>query len=93
MKFTRGPNNELDQTPPEDDLDQTVKPIAPVAFFNTAHSGTGWYYWLEEYPEEGSVGPFDFRDQAAKHARDSGCTPTEHRGKVEIIVAAKQRAQ
>lgn len=91
MRITKGPNDELDQTPIEDELDQTSRPVAILHFFDAAHSGRGWYYWLEEYPEEGSVGAFDFRDQAAKHAHTAGFAPVQSRGSVPMLTAAKKR--
>ena len=33
-----------------------------------AHDGPGWYYYDEEYPEEGSVGPFATREECVAHA-------------------------
>ncbi len=36
------------------------------------HSGLGWYYWLDELPEEGSAGPFASFAEAKTHADESG---------------------
>ncbi len=36
------------------------------------HDGDGWYYWEEEYPEEGSVGAFPTREEAIGHAEECG---------------------
>ena len=33
------------------------------------HDGPGWYYWEEEYPDEGSCGSFPSREAAVEHAR------------------------
>ena len=34
--------------------------------------GYGWYYWWDEYPDEGSVGAFWTRDEALQHAVSYG---------------------
>jgi len=39
---------------------------------SSAHSGPGWYYWLEEFPEAGSIGPYETREDAAEMAGDEG---------------------
>jgi hypothetical protein len=49
------------------------------------HDGPGWYYWEEEYPEEGSVGAFETRDEAMDHARESG-VPTKFVQRAEATV-------
>jgi len=36
------------------------------------HDGPGWYYWEEEYPEEGSCGAFPSRAAAVEHAEAQG---------------------
>lgn len=35
------------------------------------HGGAGWYYVDDEYPEEGSCGPFNTRLEAVEHAEKS----------------------
>ena len=35
---------------------------------DTWHDGPGWYYWEEEYPDEGSCGSFTTRTEAILHA-------------------------
>ena len=42
------------------------------ALADAGYDGPGWYYWDEEYPEEGSVGAFDTREECEAHARDEG---------------------
>ena len=39
---------------------------------DSCHDGAGWYYWEEDYPEEGSVGAFSTREEAVNHVRSSG---------------------
>lgn len=36
------------------------------------HDGPGWYYTIDDYPDEGSCGAFASRTLAAQHARLSG---------------------
>lgn len=36
------------------------------------HDGPGWYYYDQEYQDEGSVGAFATREEAEAHARDAG---------------------
>jgi hypothetical protein len=46
---------------------------AIVKWFNSnAYDGRGWYYYDEEYPEEGSVGSFKTREEAENHALKTG---------------------
>lgn len=47
-------------------------PVATIQFTDNGHDGAGWYYWDPEYPEEGSVGPFPTREDAATHAVGEG---------------------
>lgn len=49
----------------------------PVATFELAtddswHDGPGWYYWDDEYRDEGSIGAFPAREEAETHAREAG---------------------
>jgi hypothetical protein len=44
----------------------------------TSHDGPGWYYWDEEYPEEGACGAFPTKEAAVNHAK-------EGLGEVEIL--------
>jgi len=49
------------------------KPWAIVtAGGDDAHSCKGWYYYLEEFPEAGSIGPNETRKEAAKMAESDG---------------------
>ena len=41
---------------------------------DNAHDGAGWYYYEEEYPNEGSTGSFDTPEEAKAHAALSGVT-------------------
>lgn len=36
------------------------------------HDGAGWYYVIDEYPDEGSCGSFTFRQDAVAHAEECG---------------------
>lgn len=47
---------------------------APIAVLSAGYMNDprSWCYWDEEYPDEGSVGPFDTRDQAVRHAEENG---------------------
>lgn len=36
------------------------------------HDGPGWYYTLDEYPDEGSCGAFPTKNEAIAHARGCG---------------------
>ena len=38
-----------------------------------AHDGPGWYYYFDEYPEEGSCGAFATREECEAHARQCDC--------------------
>jgi hypothetical protein len=33
------------------------------------HDGPGWYFWYEDYPDEGSVGAFATRKEAYDYAK------------------------
>lgn len=47
-------------------LDPHEEPnVAVVVYFPDAYDGPGWYYYAEEYPEEGCVGRYDSRDACA----------------------------
>lgn len=37
------------------------------------HDGPGWYYWTEEYPDEGSAGAFETLEAARLHCFESVC--------------------
>lgn len=37
-----------------------------------AHDGPGWYYWDTDYPDEGSVGAFNSKEDAVRHAVEEG---------------------
>jgi hypothetical protein len=43
-----------------------------------ACDGPGWYYWDDEYPEEGVVGAFATREEAEAHAREAGYILAAH---------------
>lgn len=51
--------------PPEFDEDDRTPAI--LSLFTNGYRGRGWFYWAEEYPEEGSVGPFNSRAEALSH--------------------------
>ena len=48
------------------------QPLASVEHFTEAHDGPGWYYWDDEYRDEGSVGAFETRVEAEAHAKEAG---------------------
>jgi hypothetical protein len=39
----------------------------------TWHDGRGWYYVIDDYPDEGSCGAFARREDAVAHAAAAGC--------------------
>jgi hypothetical protein len=40
------------------------------------HDGPGWYYVIDEYPDEGSCGAFTFKQDAIAHAERDGYVVT-----------------
>ncbi len=58
-----------DQPPPVD-LDE--QPLATVVYYADAHDGPGWYFVIDDYPDEGSCGAFKTREDAAEFARSEG---------------------
>lgn len=45
--------------------------VAVLVYWNEVcpgHSGPGWYYYDDEYPDEGSCGAFATREEAVAHA-------------------------
>lgn len=42
----------------------------------TWHSGPGWYYVLDDYPDEGSCGAFETAAAATAHAAAAGIQAT-----------------
>lgn len=38
----------------------------------TWHDGPGWYYVIDEYPDEGSCGALATADEAVRHAEADG---------------------
>ena len=42
------------------------------------HDGRGWYYIVDEYPDEGSCGAFASRQAAVEHAAGCGHDVSEH---------------
>jgi hypothetical protein len=36
-----------------------------------AHDGPGWYYWDTDYPDEGSVGAFESKEECVAHASEA----------------------
>ncbi len=51
---------------------------ATVERLEGACDGPGWYYWDDEYPEEGVVGAFATREEAEAHAREAGYILASH---------------
>jgi hypothetical protein len=54
------------------DDDEEDKPLAVLMYGDAGYDGAGWYYWDEEYPDEGSVGAFATREEAVAHAQTEG---------------------
>jgi hypothetical protein len=48
------------------------QPVAELVHSAEGHSGPGWYYWDDEYRDEGSVGAFETKEEAMAHAADAG---------------------
>lgn len=49
------------------------KPTVTLHYGDAAwHDGVGWYYVIDEYPEEGSCGAFTFKQDAIAHAELCG---------------------
>ena len=42
------------------------------------HDGPGWYWIIDEYPEEGSCGAFSTRKEAVDHATEAGYLVTQN---------------
>lgn len=42
----------------------------------TWHDGPGWYYTMDDCPDEGSFGAFATREEAIEHARLAGLDAT-----------------
>lgn len=38
----------------------------------TWHDGPGWYYVIDDYPDDGSCGAFVTRESAVAHAEECG---------------------
>jgi len=47
------------------------KSEAVVHFYDQAHDGPGWYYYIADYPDEGCVGSFETLEKAIEHAEKS----------------------
>lgn len=45
---------------------------AAVLYFDNAHDGPGWYFYDLCYPEEGSCGSFETKEEACKFAEENG---------------------
>lgn len=45
----------------------------------SGHDGPGWYYWSEEYPDEGSCGAFETREEAIAHLTGADMYVAEER--------------
>lgn len=41
------------------------------------HDGPGWYYWMSDSPEYGSVGAFDSEAEALVHLAECECVTLE----------------
>lgn len=58
------------------DTQQDDKPLATIQYAAPPgepwHDGPGWYYWDDEYRDEGSVGAFATREECESHAAEAG---------------------
>lgn len=52
--------------------DQPLATVVECFESDGAHDGPGWYYWDDEYRDEGSVGAFETKEEAMAHAADAG---------------------
>lgn len=48
------------------------KQVAIVLYYRKAYGGPGWYYYDEDYQDEGVCGPFDTKEEAKEHAEEAG---------------------
>jgi hypothetical protein len=39
---------------------------------STWHDGPGWYYVIDDYPDEGSCGSFATKEESIAHAKRNG---------------------
>ena len=63
--------NDCDRRPPMDDTED--KPVAILEYGDSSwHDGDGWYYYDDEYRDEGSCGAFTFKQDAIAHAESAG---------------------
>lgn len=46
--------------------------IAVVKWYDDTGDGPGWYYYDEEYQDEGVIGKFASREEAEEHAYAAG---------------------
>jgi len=52
----------------EDEADE-IEYVCIERWGSEAHGGPGWYYYWEEYPDEGSCGPYETWEEAEEHAK------------------------
>ncbi len=58
---------------PWEDGEEDELPVAIIVKWGEeAHDGPGWYYYDEEYKDEGSIGSFDTREEAVADAKAAG---------------------
>jgi hypothetical protein len=55
------------------------------------HDGPGWYYVIDDYPDEGSCGAFGTREHAFERAQGDGYDASE-RTAAEVIAALRGAA-
>jgi len=58
--------------PWDDDIEDELPVACVEQWGEDAHDGPGWYYYDEEYKEEGSIGAFDSREEAEADAKAAG---------------------
>jgi hypothetical protein len=70
--------------------DSDDRPGRPVTFRRgdtTWHDGPGWYYTIDDYPDEGSCGAFATLTEAVEHAKTAG-HEVEHEQLSDAVAAA-----
>lgn len=68
--------NAMSNATPPGELDDA--PDTATVYLGDAawHNGPGWYYVIDEYPDEGSCGAFATREEAIEHASSAGLHAT-----------------
>ncbi len=56
----------------ENEAEEDLPVATVVKGGDDAHGGPGWYYYDEDYQDEGSCGAFGTREEAEAHAKAAG---------------------